>query len=76
MKRQWKKIWIQAILWLFTEIILNVLGLDNLADYSEFIFEQKNAIAKRQPQLAVVIPLRRPKDYYSLMYRFPIALNA
>jgi hypothetical protein len=39
---------------------LNLLGLDNLADYSEFLFEQEVAIALRQPQMAVVVP-----SYYS-----------
>ncbi len=27
-----------------TEIILNLLGLDNLADYSEFIFEGQDIV--------------------------------
>jgi hypothetical protein len=75
MKRQWKKIWIKAIFWLLTEIILNLFGLDNLADYSEFIFEQKNGLAKRHAQPAIVVPLPHLKDYYSRTYRFSIALN-
>jgi hypothetical protein len=29
--------------WLVAEIILNLLGLDNLADYGEFVFD-KDAI--------------------------------
>ena len=33
---QWQKIFF----WLIAEITLNLLGLDDLADYSEFIFEQ------------------------------------
>ncbi|NJQ97484.1 MAG: hypothetical protein HC784_07235, partial [Hydrococcus sp. CSU_1_8] len=27
-------------MWVASEILLNFLGLDNLADYSEFVFEQ------------------------------------
>jgi hypothetical protein len=50
MKTQWQKIWVKAIAWLVVEIVLNVLGLDNLADYSEFIFEKEAAIARLQPQ--------------------------
>ncbi|WP_446391553.1 hypothetical protein [Coleofasciculus sp. B1-GNL1-01] len=34
----WKKLVFTTTLWLVTEIILNLLGLDNLADYSEFVF--------------------------------------
>lgn len=56
MKMQWQRIWAKATFWLLTEIILNLLGLDNLADYSEFLFEQEVAIALRQPQMAVVVP--------------------
>jgi hypothetical protein len=37
---QWKNILIRMTLWLITEVVLNSVGLDNLADYSEFIFER------------------------------------
>ena len=30
----------KVIVWVIAEIILNVLGLDDLADYSEFLFER------------------------------------
>ena len=30
----------RVLFWLVAEIILNCLGLDNMADYSEFIFEK------------------------------------
>ncbi len=33
--------WQKIIVWLITEIILNLLGIDDLADYSEFIFEKQ-----------------------------------
>jgi hypothetical protein len=45
MYAQWQKIFIKITFWLIVEIILNFVGLDNLADYSEFIFEQKAVIA-------------------------------
>lgn len=38
---KWKKLLISLLFWLLTEILLNILGLDNLADYSEFINHQK-----------------------------------
>ena len=73
---QWKKIWVKALIWLGTEIILNLLGLDNLADYSEFLFEQEIAIAARnRPQIIVTAPLRRPR-FYDLPYYFPLTLKA
>ena len=30
----------KAVFWLTTEITLNCIGLDDLADYSEFVFEK------------------------------------
>ena len=42
MKKQkhWNKLLWKTILWLVAEIYLNFLGIDDLADYSEFIFER------------------------------------
>ncbi|EDX76402.1 hypothetical protein MC7420_4658 [Coleofasciculus chthonoplastes PCC 7420] len=34
----WKALLAKTTVWLAAEILLNLLGLDNLADYSEFIF--------------------------------------
>lgn len=38
---RWKKVLVKTTVWLSAEIILNLLGLDELADYSEFIYEQE-----------------------------------
>ncbi|WP_178378136.1 hypothetical protein [Chroogloeocystis siderophila] len=37
----WKKMLLKTTFWLGTEILLNLVGLDNLADYSEFISGQE-----------------------------------
>lgn len=66
MKTQWKNVWVKATIWLVTEIILNFIGLDNLADYSEFIFEQEVMIATSQPQMTVVVAFRRPQFNYGV----------
>ena len=43
MKSQhWQKLLVKLICWLALEIILNLMGLDDLADYSEFIFSYDN----------------------------------
>jgi hypothetical protein len=42
---RWKKLLIRVSLWLVTEISLNCLGLDTLADYSEFVFERKTSFS-------------------------------
>jgi hypothetical protein len=41
MKTGWKTVAFKVITWLVVEIILNAVGLDTLADYSEFVFEQE-----------------------------------
>jgi hypothetical protein len=40
MQLKWKTFFIKLSVWIASEILLNFLGLDNLADYSEFVFEQ------------------------------------
>ena len=44
MEIRWKILLTKTLIWLVAEIILNFIGIDNLADYSEFVFD-KNAIA-------------------------------
>ncbi|NEP14298.1 MAG: hypothetical protein F6K14_29710 [Symploca sp. SIO2C1] len=76
MKTQWKKVCIKITTWLAAEIILNLLGLDNLADYSEFIFDKEVLIAKRNPKITVVVPPRDPQSDQSFPYCFTIAPQA
>lgn len=33
-----------VLFWLLSEIILNYVGLDNLADYSEFLFDRHTMV--------------------------------
>ena len=42
MSVQWHKLLSQLVIWLALEIILNLMGLDDMADYSEFIFTYTN----------------------------------
>ena len=37
----WRKLYIKIILWLGAEILLTLMGLDDLADYGEFLYGQK-----------------------------------
>ncbi|MGB5637070.1 MAG: hypothetical protein WBM86_30400 [Waterburya sp.] len=41
MKVKWSQLLIKTIFWLSAEIYLTVIGLDNLADYGEFVFQYK-----------------------------------
>jgi hypothetical protein len=56
MKLEWKKLIVKTTVWLTVEIILNLLGLDNLADYSEFIYEHKFGGLGRFYQPVVLSP--------------------
>ena len=51
MNVRWQKLLVKTTLWLVAEIWLNFLGIDNLADYSEFIFERNEIL---QPMLTTV----------------------
>ncbi len=41
MKVQWQKLLLIVTFWLTTEICFNFLGIDDVADYSEFLSNQK-----------------------------------
>ena len=45
MKVRWRKLLTKTLIWLVAEILLNFIGMDTLADYSEFVFD-KNAIVQ------------------------------
>jgi hypothetical protein len=41
MKVQWQKLLLTVTFWLATEICFNFVGIDDIANYSEFISNQK-----------------------------------
>jgi len=47
MNINWRKLLLRGSIWLCLEIALNCLGIDDMADYSEYVFERKNL--RRQP---------------------------
>lgn len=40
MKWKDKKLLARIVVWLVAEVYLNLMGLDNIADYSEFVYER------------------------------------
>ena len=54
MKGQWKKGIIKTLVWVSAEILLNCLGIDDLADYSEFIFERHFSESAFERQVMVL----------------------
>jgi hypothetical protein len=53
MRVRWKTLLIQGSIWLTSEILLTLVGLDDLADYGEFIF-QKYSINSPPPIVYIV----------------------
>ena len=42
MEIRWRKLLLKLTIWLVVEIVLNLMGLDDMADYSEFLFTHSN----------------------------------
>ncbi len=40
MNVRWKKFICKSTIWLASEVMLTIVGMDDLADYSEFVFER------------------------------------
>lgn len=49
----WSKLCVKAAIWFCAEIALTCLGLDDLADYSEFVTQRSNPVA-----IEMVYPLQ------------------
>ena len=49
MRRLWEKRFVKILVLLIAEILLNFLGMDDLADYSEFIFERNLVLLLSNP---------------------------
>ena len=48
MNRPWKSILLRTTVWLAAEVMLGIIGLDDLADYSEYLFEgRRTNVAER-----------------------------
>ncbi|MEM7554248.1 MAG: hypothetical protein AAF378_09110 [Cyanobacteria bacterium P01_A01_bin.84] len=56
MRVKWKKLLVKSSAWLVAEVMLNAVGLDNIADYSEFI-SQNQVITQTTEVLSNLITL-------------------
>ena len=75
---RWKRIVVRIAVWLVAEVVFNLFGIDDIADYGEFVFDRHWHGFSRQPQLAYVtiIPTGRrsltpPSDTLSLAQLLP-----
>lgn len=44
---RWKKLFFQTTMWLVAEVFLTCIGIDDLADYSEFHFIYRDDLTAR-----------------------------
>lgn len=55
MKIQSKQLFIKTASWFIAEVILSLAGLDNLADYSEFVFDQNLVSSIGHPTITTTL---------------------
>jgi hypothetical protein len=53
--RSHKRLWIEALIWVAAEVVLNLVGLDDLADYGEFVLNTREKVSITQ--INVVTPV-------------------
>jgi hypothetical protein len=68
---RWKKLLRKTGIWLTTEILLNLIGLDNVADYSEFIFAQELELNKKNNKTVKIVEFP-PQFCYKIEEYCPI----
>ena len=44
MEIRWKTLLTKILIWLVAEILLNCMGIDTIADYSEFVFDKSSIV--------------------------------
>ena len=46
--RPHKRFWLEALIWVAAEVVLNLAGLDSLADYGEYILDTRAKVSIMQ----------------------------
>lgn len=59
MKTKRNELIVKAITWILAEVVLNLVGLDNLADYSEFVFDQNSTGFANHAAIATTLIIDR-----------------
>lgn len=59
----------RGLLWLVTEVFFSMVELDQLADYSEFIFRLKDDMAL---QRAKIVRLMKPEEAPRTLWPVPV----
>ena len=51
---QWRKLSESFLIWLSIELVLNVIGMDDLADYAEFRLVRQRISSPQSPEVQMV----------------------
>ncbi|MFH7242388.1 MAG: hypothetical protein ACHWZW_06005 [Spirulina sp.] len=50
----------RGLMWLFAEVVLTLLNLDDMADYGEFIFRVQDSLALQRERIEFILPTENP----------------
>jgi hypothetical protein len=70
-------LFLKATIWLFTEVVLTSMGLDDLADYGEFIFKVREPLPSQFSTLNEFVCVNGvcvPEDLAFEAINFPASL--
>ena len=71
MSLKWKTFVSKTVFWMMGEVFLNFLGLDNVADYSTFLFEHELELSKKNHK-TVKLSCFNPKFCHKINNKCPI----
>lgn len=54
MRPRWKTLFVQIAFWAATEIVFNWVGVNDLANYSEFILDRKLALTEMPINISIL----------------------
>ncbi len=57
----------RGLMWLFAEVVLTLLNLDDLADYGEFIFRVQDSLALQRERIEFILPTAACNGSYPAM---------
>ena len=55
MNTPWGKIVFKILCWLFLEVVFNLIGIDDLVDYSEFLLTQNYGLKMKMVNLSELV---------------------
>jgi hypothetical protein len=50
----------RSLMWLFAEVVLTLLNLDDMADYGEFIFRVQDSLTLQRERIEFILPTANP----------------